>query len=204
MKHLNMILFISLTALIFVGCQSKSKTQDQGITAPTEEEIDEFTDAAEKMADILTPKSASLSFVMDGVTYAIKTKDVQTTIFPFATYKPVNEEEGDREEQTLIWLQGTDANRPTTVIRFAVVLKRQPANGTYTATDGSLDLKSDGKTIYYTVKKLTVNISGLTKKKFSEEVSGYSLDMTFSGTIADFGPKGKEYSVSEGTYHLQY
>jgi hypothetical protein len=51
---------------------------------------------------------------------------------------------------------------------------------------------------------MNLNISGLSEKRFHEELSGYSLNMSFSGTIAEYGAKSKSHEIKDGKYILKY
>ena len=51
---------------------------------------------------------------------------------------------------------------------------------------------------------MTLNIHNLKEKKFRKELSAYSLDMTFGGTIAEFRTSGKSHEIKEGKYIIRY
>jgi hypothetical protein len=118
-------------------------------------------------------------------------------------YKPANEEEGEMEESSLIWLKGTDTTNGIN-LSFSVNLKEKIANGNFTANEGEVIISKEGKSNYYSVKNISLVVSNLKEKKFNEDLSGYSLDMTFDGTIAEFGARANEYKVKDGRYELKY
>jgi len=203
MKTIETLLFVGIITLLATACNNKQKQQEQGIKAPTQQEIEDFSEDAEKVINMLHPKSASLVFTLDGNIYELNTKSVEVSIIPFAMYKPANKEEGETEESSLIWLNGTDTTNGVN-ISFSVSLKEKLANGNFTANKGEVIISKKGKEQYYSVKKINLNISNLSQKRFHEELSGYSLDMSFSGTIAEFGAKGNAHEIKNGKYSLKY
>lgn len=203
MKTLKLFTPVILILIFVSACNNKQKESGENIEAPTKKEMKEFTEAAEKMTNLLQPKSASLVFTLDGTTYRLDTKNVETSIIPFAMYKPANEEEGEMEESSLIWLKGTDTTNGIN-LSFSFNLKEKIANGNFTANEGEVIISKEGKSNYYSVKNISLVVSNLKEKKFNEDLSGYSLDMTFDGTIAEFGARANEYKVKDGRYELKY
>jgi len=198
---------IAIFGCIALLCACNSKTNQTGnetIQVPTEKESKEFEEAAEKTAKLLQPESANLSFSIDGNTYSINNETLEVAFFPFTVYKPVDEEEGEMEEESLIWLQGSDVNNKKIKIKFELTLKGKFANGTFTVSEGNIYIDKDDQSRIYSAKKINITISDLVEKKFTDEITGYSLDMNFSGTYSDLGPKGKTYEVSDGSYQLKY
>ncbi len=201
MRFIKTILFA--TALVFLATACTNNKQKQTTEIPTQEDFEEFEEAAEKVSNLMQPKTASLVFILDGTTYQLDTKNVETSIIPFAMYKPANEEEGETEASSLIWLKGTDLINDVN-ISFSVNLKNKIDNGNFMANEGEIIISKKGKDNYYSVKDISLVISNLKEKKFYEELSGYSLDMTFSGTIAEYGAKGKLHEIKDGKYVLRY
>jgi hypothetical protein len=199
MKTIQILALIAILA--FYSCKNNKSTQE--LNAPTQTEIEEFSHAADKVANMLKPKEALLSFVLEGTTYNLQTKDIKTTIIPFTHYKPMNEEEGEMEETSLIWMQGKDAINKTEII-FSVSLSEKFANGNFSARDGELTIEKDGKKQYYTVKNIDLVISNFSPKKIHDELNAYSMDMSFSGTLGEFGPDNTEFVISNGKYLLKY
>ncbi len=204
MKNNKLTIVFFVLALVVVACNSKQNKQvGDEIEAPTQQEMEEFSEAAENVSNMLQPKSASLVFTLDGTTYQLQTKSVKTSIIPFAMYKPANEDEGETEESSLIWMKGTDVATGVD-ISFSVSLKEKLANGNFTADGGEVIMSKEGKEQYYGVRKMNLNIGNLLEKRFHEELSGYSLDMSFSGTIAEYGASGKTHEIDGGKYNLKY
>ncbi|MCI1647466.1 MAG: hypothetical protein LKI39_14245 [Bacteroides sp.] len=203
MKLIKTLTLAAVAILLISACNSKQKQKEQSIDAPTLQEMEKFSKAAEKVANMLQPKSASLIFKLDGTTYKLDTKDIEVSIIPFTMYKPINEEEGETEESSLIWLKGTDATNGAN-ISFSVNLKKKIDNGFSTANGGEVIISKEDKEQYYGVKKMNLNISNLSEKRFRKELSGYSLDMSFSGTIAEYGAEGKTHEIKDGEYTLRY
>lgn len=199
MKTIQILTLIA--TLAFYSCKNNKSKQE--LNAPTQTEIEEFSHAAEKVANMLKPKEALLSFVLEGTTYTLQTKDIKTTIIPFTHYKPMNEEEGEMEETSLIWMQGKDANNKSEII-FSVSLSQKFANGTFSAHDGELNIEKDGKKQYYTVKNIDLVISNFSQKEIHNELNAYSMDMSFSGDLGEFGPENTKYSITNGRYSLKY
>jgi len=189
--------------LLVSACNSKQKQLELGIEETTQQEMEESPKAAQKVTNVLQPKSASLVFTLEGTTYELETKGVDASVIPFAMYKPANKKEGETEESSLIWLKGTDA-KTGIGIRFSVNLKRKMTNGKFTTNKGEVVISNGGKEQYYGVKKMNLNISNLSEKPFNEELSAYSLDMSFSGTIAEYGANGKIYTIRNGRYNIGY
>jgi len=199
----NLIVLILLSISLF-SCKNKSKTNtEQGIEAPTENEVKEFEAAANEMSKLLETKVANLSFDLDGITYQLKTKDVKTTFIPFTSYKPINEEEGEMQEESLIWMQGTDSVN-NAEITFSVSLNQKFGNGSFVSSNGELNITKEGKKDYYTVESMKLNISNFSAKKFNENLSGYSLDMSFEGNVETFGSKTTTTVITNGKYELKY
>ena len=203
MKNLKLFISAILILLLISACNNKQKQSRESIEAPVKQEMEEFTEAAEKVTNMLQPKSASLVFTLDGTTYRLGTTDVKATIIPFTHYKPANTEEGETQESSLIWMQGTDtANRVE--ITFSVSLNEKFANGNFVANEGEVIISKEGKSNYYKVKSISLIISNLKEKKFRKELSAYSLDMSFGGTIAEFRASGKSHEIKEGKYIIRY
>ncbi len=203
MKAKKLFIFLTITILLLSACNNRQKQSEENFEAPTKQEMEKFSKAAEKIANILQPELASLVFTLDGTTYRLDTKNVKSSIIPFTHYKPVNEEEGEMEEQSLIWMQGTDVANGVD-ITFSLNLKEKFANGNFTAREGQVIISKEGKNSYYSVKNISLSISNLKEKKFSRELSAYSLNMTFGGTIAEFGARAEEYEIKDGCYDLKY
>lgn len=204
MKNVKLVVVFFVVAFVVAACSSNQPKQvEGGIEAPTQLEMAEFSEAAEKVSNMLQPKSASLVFTLDGTTYELNTKSVETSIIPFSMYRPANEEEGESEESSLIWMKGTDVATGVNV-SFSVGLKEKLANGNFAADEGEIIISKEGKDQYCSVRKMSLNISKVVEKRFHKELSGYSLDMAFSGTVADFGPKGETHEITDGRYSLKY
>jgi len=203
MKNIKYLTFATFLVFLIIACSNSQKQSQQGISAPTQEEMEKFTEAAEKVSAMLQPKTATLVFILDGTTYRLDTKDVKSTIIPFTHYKPANAEEGEAQESSLIWMQGSDIANGVE-ITFSINLNEKFSNGSFTAHGGELILSKESKSNYYSVKNMALNIHNFKEKKFRKELSGYSLEMTFSGTIAGLGPKGETHEIKDGKYILKY
>lgn len=199
MKIVQTIILIAI--LTIVSCKNNTSTQKQ--KAQSENEVQEFTETAEQVANLLQPQKASVSFELDGVTYSLQTKDINPTIIPFTHYKPKNEEEGEMTETSLIWMQGKDANNQTD-LTFSITLYEKFGNGNFSVREGEVAIEKEGKKQYYSIKDLDLNISNFSEKKFNDELSAYSMEVTFRGELGEFGPGKKTYSITNGEYAIKY
>lgn len=204
MKTIKLFILTFITTLLVSACGGdSSRPNDQNIDAPTSKEIDEFTEAANKVADMLKPKAASLSFVFNGVHYRLDEANLKVGFIPFTMFKPANMEEGEPEEESLIWMQGIDVSNDVE-ITFSVSLNQKFDNGAFQAHRGELVLVKDGATLQYSVKDLWLNISNLQEKKFNSDLSAYSLDISFNGTLAKMGARKEAVKIESGQYSLRY
>ena len=203
MKNIRFLTLATLLVFFTIACKNSGKQSINSIEVPTKQELKEFADAAEKVAGLLQPKTATLIFTLDGTTYRLATTDVKATIIPFAHFKPADAEEGETHGSSLIWMQGTDTDNKVEIV-FSISLDDKFANGNFVANEGKVILSKEGKDNYYSIKNMMLNIHNLKEKKFGTELSAYSLDMTFGGTIAEFGASGKINEIKEGKYNLRY
>jgi hypothetical protein len=193
-----------LASITLFACNNEKKQQTAYIMeTPTKEEIQEFEKAANALSNMLEPKIAELSFIVNGINYQLHTTDIKATIIPFTHYKPVNEEEGDMQENSLIWLQGTDSKNQST-ISFSINLNEKFNNGDFIAQDGEIIIEKDGKKEFYSVKSIRLTIQNFDEKVFNNELSAYSLLMKFEGELTQFGANRKEFTISNGSYSIKY
>ncbi len=204
MKTVKLIMLFFVTILLISACGGGSnRPDDQTIEAPTSKDMDEFTEAANKVADMLKPKSASLSFDFDGVAYKLDEANLKIGIIPFTMFKPANVEEGEPEEESLIWMQGVDVSNDVE-ITFSVSLNQKFDNGAFIAHSGDLIMVNDGVTHQYSVKDLSLKISNLQEKKFNSDLSAYSLDVSFNGTLVKPGARMESVGIESGSYSIRY
>lgn len=193
-----------LASITLFACNNEKKQQTAYIMeTPTKEDIQEFEKAANALSKMLEPKIAELSFIVNGINYQLHTTDIKATIIPFTHYKPVNEEEGDMQENSLIWLQGTDSKNQST-ISFSINLNEKFKNGDFIAQDGEIIIEKDGKKEFYSVKSIRLTIQNFDEKVFNNELSAYSLLMKFEGELTQFGANRKEFTISNGSYSIKY
>ncbi len=202
MKTIQTLLLIASIALFSCNNEKKQETQ-YSIEEPTKEEIKEFEKAANALSQILQPKIAELSFMLNGINYQLQTADIKATIIPFTHYKPINEDEGEMQENSLIWLQGTDTKNEST-ISLSINLNEKFNNGNFIAKDGEIIIDKDGKKEYYSVKIIRLTIQNFDEKVFNDELSAYSLLMQFEGELTQFGANRKEFTISNGSYIIKY
>lgn len=198
MKTTKFAILLVLSIVLMNSCQSNNRK------APSQEDVDEFTSAVEKVTNMLQPKSASLIFTLDGVRYELDTKNVKPTFIPFTSFRLANEEEGDHEDQSIIWMQGKDKTNNNIEIHFETTLNQKITNGIFTTSNGSITIEKDGKNKYYQIQNLELKISNVSEKQFNEELSAYSLDMAFNGTIETVGSNGKAFEITDGKYEVKY
>lgn len=198
MKTTKFAILLVLSIVLMNSCQSNNRK------APSQEDVGEFTSAVEKVTNMLQPESASLIFTLDGVRYELDTKNVKPTFIPFTSFRPANEEEGDHEDQSIIWMQGKDKTNNNIEIHFETTLNQKITNGIFTTSNGSITIEKDGKNKYYQIQNLELKISNVSEKQFNEELSAYSLDMAFNGTIETVGSNGKAFEITDGKYEVKY
>ena len=61
------------------------------------------------------------------------------------------------EEESLIWLQGSDVNNKKIKIKFELTLKGKFANGTFTVSEGNIYIDKDDQSRIYSAKKNQYN-----------------------------------------------
>lgn len=210
------LVYTMLMGVFFLACANKSN-QQQTISVPTEDEIEEFSEAAEKVMSMLQPKTVKLVFSIKGEKYTINAKTVKPTIIPFVYLNENNDEmeyEGDEPENeeeshstTAITMVG-DLEGGVQNLVLELSVPDELSLGEQTCVEGNIIISESSEngvkenSAYWSVRNLNLKVTKLEKKVFMEELKGYSLTMSFSGQVKNI--KSKETAEIDGVYEVLY
>jgi len=198
MKFSGLIIALSI---VLSASSCNSKQNNQSTEQPTQSETDDFNRAAKKIIKKTPETTSFLKFEIEAKTYEIDLESIQTTIVPFAVYKPADEEE-QQSEESLLWLKGHAKNDPDVELSMELVFNEKLSTGKYTSMEGSFQVGKEFK--YLTVENIEININSIKEVKFDTGQIGYSIEMTFEGTVKSFGPNADTYKITNGEYKIKF
>lgn len=195
----KIILFVVISLGVLLSCSdTKSKARDENNIQFDEEQINALDDKNQS----LKSKIAQLSFIIEGKKYEMAEKTEEVNIIPFAMYKPIDEEEGQTNDESLVWMKGKNSENPAQTITAEFTIEGKLTKGNFICKNGRLEAYPDYK--YLDIIEMNLEVIEVQDKTFMPELKGYSVKIKFSGKVKEAGAKGRELNVEQGNINIKY